>query len=91
MSWHCDIVGHQKDYVCGAPFVVQHAQSCAKGGFPSVWLNEQIRDLTAILLTEVYNDVCIELQLWPVTDEELMWSTANSQAGARLDITANGV
>ena len=34
--------------------------------------------------------MCIEPELQPVTDEELTGSTANSQAGARLDI-ANGV
>jgi hypothetical protein len=75
---------------CGASFSVEHALSCAKGGFPSIRHNE-IRDLTATLLTEVCNDVCIEPELQPVTDEELTGSTANSQAGARLDIAANGV
>ena len=40
---------------------------------------------------EVCNDVCIEPELLPVTDEELTGSTANSQAGAHLDIAANGV
>ena len=37
------------------------------------------------------NDVCIEPELQPVTGEELTGATANSQAGARLDIAANGV
>ena len=49
--------------VCGASLSVEHAPSCAKGGFPSIRHNE-IRDLTAILLTE---DVCIEPELQPVT------------------------
>ena len=75
---------------CGASFSVERALSCAKGGFPSIRHNE-IRDLTATLLTEVCNDVCIETELQPVTDEELTGSTANSQAGARLDIAANCV
>ena len=75
---------------CGASFSVKHALSCAKGGFPSIRHNE-IRDLTATLLTEVCNDVCTEPELQPVTDEELIGATANSQAGARLDIAANGV
>ena len=75
---------------CGASFSVEHALSCAKGGFPSIRHNE-IRDLTATLLTEVCNDVCTEPELQPVTDEELIGATANSQAGARLDIAANGV
>ena len=68
----------------------RRALSCAKGGFPSIRHNE-IRDLTATLLTEVCNDVCIEPELQPVTDEELTGSTVNSQAGARLDIAAHGV
>ena len=64
--------------------------SCAKGGFPSIRHNE-IRDLTATVLTKVCNDVCTEPELQPVTDEELIGATANSQPGARLDIAANGV
>ena len=57
----------------------------AKRGFPSIRHNE-IRDLTATLLTEVCNDVCTKPELQPVTDEELIGATANSQAGAQLDI-----
>ena len=75
---------------CGVSFSVEHALSCPKGGFPSIRHNE-IRDMTATLLTEVCNDVRIEPELQPVTDEELTGSSANSQAGARLDIAANGV
>ena len=76
--------------ICGTSFSVEHALSCAKGGFPSIRHNE-IRDLTATLLTEVSNSVCIEPELQPLTDEVLTGSTSNSQAGARLDIAANGV
>ena len=47
---------------CGVKFSVEHALSCSKGGFPSIRRNE-IRDLTANLLTEVCSDVCIELDL----------------------------
>ena len=45
--------------------------------------------MTAALLTEVCNDVRIEPELQPVTNEELTGSMANSQA--HLDITANGI
>ena len=94
MPWHYDMAGHQIDYLPNVPvvppFSVEHALSCAKGGFPSIRHNE-IRDLTATLLTEVCHDVCIEPELQPVTNEVLTGSTANSQAGARLDIAANGV
>ena len=74
---------------CGSKFSVEHALSCAKGGFPSIRHNE-IRNLTATLLTEVCHDVCIEPELQPVTGEVLSGATANSQDGARLDIAANG-
>ena len=75
---------------CGSSFSVEHALSCARGGFPSIRHNE-IRDLTASLLTEVCNDVRIEPVLQPVTEEGLTGATANTQDGARLDIAANGV
>ena len=38
--------------VHGTKFSIKHALSYTKGGFPSIWHNE-IRDLTANLLTEV--------------------------------------
>ena len=41
---------------CGNHFSVEHALSCAKGGFPSIKHNK-IRDITATLLTEVWHDV----------------------------------
>ena len=74
---------------CGSKFSVEHALSCAKGGFPTIRHNE-IRNLTAILLTEVCHDVCIEPGLQPVPSETLTGATANHQDGARPDIAANG-
>ena len=74
---------------CGSKFSVEHALSCPKGGFPSIRHNE-IRDLTANLLTEVCNDVCIEPTLQPTDSVVLTGSSSNTQDGARLDITANG-
>ena len=75
---------------CGNSFTVEHALSCARGGLPTIRHNE-IRDLTANLLTEVCNDVRIEPELQAVTTEHLTGATANSPDGARLDISANGV
>ena len=69
---------------------VEHALSCAKGGFPIIRHNE-IRDLTATLLTEVCSEVSIEPELQPVMPQQLTGATANAQDGARLDISANGV
>ena len=53
--------------------------------------HNEIRDLTANLLSEVCNNVCIEPHLQPITGECLSGATANTQNGARLDIAANGL
>ena len=75
---------------CGNTFNVEHALSCAKGGFPSLRHNE-IWDITASLLTEVCSEVCVEPDLQPVTSDQLNGASANSQDSARLDVSANGV
>ena len=74
---------------CGSKFSVEHALPCAKGGFPTIRHNE-IRNLTATLLTDVCHDVCIEPRLQPTSNETLAGSSANRQDGARLDIAASG-
>ena len=74
---------------CGVKFTIEHAMSCPKGGFPSIRHNE-VRDLTATLLTEVCHDVCVEPDLQPLTGEQMNNATAITDAGARLDIAANG-
>ena len=79
MPKHCD---------CGSKFSLEHSFSCPKGGFPSIRHNE-IRDLTANLLSEVCND-CIEPCLQSLSGEILNGATSNIQDGARLDIAANG-
>ena len=63
---------------CGAKYSVEHVLSCPKGGFPSIRSNE-IRDLTANLLTEFCSSVCIEPELQPVTGEVLTGATSNAQ------------
>ena len=75
---------------CGHAFTVDHALSCAKGGFPTIRHNE-IRDITASLLTEVCSDVRVEPDLQPVSPNQLDGASANTQDGARLDLSANGV
>ena len=47
---------------CGSQFSVQHALSCPKGGFPTLRHNE-VRDLTATLMTEVCHEVSVEPHL----------------------------
>ena len=74
---------------CGTNFSVDHALSCPKGGFPSIHHNE-VRDITAELLSEVCHDVEVEPHLQPLSDERFQQKTANTQDGARLDIAMNG-
>ena len=75
---------------CGASFSTEHALSCPKGGFPSLCHNE-IRDLTANLLTEICSNVCVEPELQPLSRESLKPRMANTEDHARLDIAANGL
>ena len=61
-----------------------------RGGLPSLRHNE-IRDLTARLLTEVCHQVQVEPVLQPVSDPgSFALATANTQEGAHLDIAVNG-
>ena len=75
--------------VCGSRFSVEHALSCPRGAFPIIRHNE-IRDLTASVLTEVCHDVRVEPDLQPITDETITAATANTSDGAQLDIAING-
>ena len=45
--------------ICGTSFSSEHALSCPHGGFPSI-RHDDIRDLTAKLLTEVCSNVAVE-------------------------------
>ncbi len=47
---------------CGHTFSIDHALSCPTGGFPSIRHNE-VRDITASLLSEVCHNVSIEPHL----------------------------
>ena len=59
------------------------------GDFPSIRHNE-LRDITAELLTEVCHGVGIEPTLQPLTGEQLSYRSANIEDGARLDVVAKG-
>ena len=74
---------------CGSHFTVEHALSCPKGGYPSIRHNE-MRDLTAHLLTEVCHNVAVEPHLQPLTGETLHGASSITQDGARLDVAADG-
>ena len=77
-------------YLHPVPVVLRACLSCPKGGFPSLRHNE-IRDLTANLLTEVCSNVCVEPELQPLSGESLKNRTVNTEDHARLDIAANGL
>ena len=74
---------------CGAQFTVDHAMICHMGGFPTIRHNE-IRDITASLLTEVCNNVATEPPLQPLSGENMTARSANTDDGARVDIRARG-
>ena len=74
---------------CGTSFSVDHAMTCHMGGIPTIRHNE-IRDITATLLTEVCHNVATEPLLQPLTNESFNHRSANTEPNARLDIRARG-
>ena len=74
---------------CGAQFSVDHAMICNMGGFPTICHNE-IRDITALLLTETCHNVSTVPPLQPLNGETLSARSANTDDNARLDIRARG-
>ena len=74
---------------CGVKFSIEHSFTCPKGGFPSLRHNE-IRDLTANLLTEVCTEVQVEPKLQSVTGEQFQLASSNTEDGAHLDVSVNG-
>ena len=73
--------------VCWKSMTVEHAFSCSFGGFPSIRHNE-LWDITASLLSEVYHNVCIEPSLQPLSGEQFHYRSANIEDGTRLDVSA---
>ena len=62
---------------------------CHMGGIPTIRHNE-IRDITAGLLTEICHNVATEPLLQPLTNESFAHRSANTEPNARLDIRARG-
>jgi len=56
--------------VCGKSNTIEHALSCPNGTFPTI-RHDDIRDLTAELMSEVYHDVTKEPSLQPLSGESL--------------------
>ena len=76
--------------VCGKSFSVEHAFSCPCSGLPSIHHNE-VRDLTASLLSEVWRDVGVEPALQLLDHEPLWFATTNREDGACLDVVARDI
>ena len=74
---------------CDTPFTVEHALSCPKGAFPTCRHNE-LRDITATVLSEVCPDVCIEPILQPVDGFVPRYVSANTEDNARVDVRVKG-
>ena len=56
--------------VCGKPFIIKHALSSQRGGFPTLRHNE-VRGLTPSLLSEVCPNVAVEHALHELSGESL--------------------
>ncbi len=78
-------ISHNRD----TSFSVDHAMICHMGGIPTIRHNE-IRDITATLLTEICHNVATEPLLQPLTNESLAHRSANTEPKAHLDIRARG-
>ena len=75
---------------CGERNTLDHSLVCKKGGFVSMRHN-QIRDLEAILMSEVCKDVQREPPLLPLSGEMFNLRSTNTASEARLDISARGI
>jgi len=75
--------------VCGKDFTLSHAFSCTHDTFPIIQHNE-VRDLTASLMTEVCHDVQVEPHLHALSDEVMHHRSAVLDDNARVDIRASG-
>ena len=75
--------------VCGAPFNEVHGLNCQRGGFVIIRHNE-VRDLTAELLSEVCKDVSIEPTLTPLSGESFRSTNASMENDSRCDVAARG-
>ena len=52
--------------------------------------HNEVRDITASLKSEVCHSVCTQPHLQPLSGERMSTSTANTDASARLDVSAYG-
>ena len=70
---------------CCSKFDIQHSISWKKSGFIYIRHND-LRDLTANIMSEVCKDTEIEPKLTPLSGVELQGRTSNNPNKARIDI-----
>ena len=74
MRFACETAGTHQIFIFSArvaQFSVEHALSCSYGGFPSIHQNE-LRDITMELMSEVCHNVGTEPSLQPIIDEHVL-------------------
>lgn len=74
--------------ICGSSLTFEHTLNCKCGGFPSLRHNE-LRDITANLLTEICPDVHIEPMLQSLSGEQFSYQSAITDDNARSDIAVS--
>ena len=74
--------------VCGSNMSIEHALNCKCGGFPYLRHNE-LRDITADLLTEICPDVQVEPALQALSGERFSYQSAITDDNARADIAVS--
>ena len=75
--------------LCRSKFDIQHSMSCRKGDFLYIKHND-LRDLTANMISEVCKDTKIKSKLTPLSGEELQGRTSNNSNVARVDTRIRG-
>ena len=68
LGYDWEITNLPKFCPCGSKFNIQHSMRCKKGGFIFIQLND-LRDLTANMMSEVCMDTEIEPKLTPLSGE----------------------
>ena len=76
--------------VCGRTLSVDHALTCATGGYTAMRHNE-VRDQFASYLKKVAHDIVVEPPLQPLAGERFPLLSTSTEEFARLDVAASGV
>ena len=74
---------------CRNAFDPDHAMTCKTGGFICA-RHDEVRDLTAQMLSEVCRDVRVEPELIPTDGRTFSHQSANTAEEARVDVSARG-